>query len=490
MFNLLRAGFSFLAHKRRDIREIIVFLNSAVLKGLRQREPLVVVGDERRFQAGESCLGSAYRQLLEHYGARIYQQDTRTGEDDEPHVDDNNGAPLFADDIIVDNDVRAVAMGPVGSETRTSYAPRRCSSSRGEEWSEPGLLSPSLPSPIATIAAAFTLPRGEASRADHGGSGSSVDNIRGSSQVLLPPPSSSGGAATTDRPQFSEPLIEGAVLDTGGDYYDEPARAVGTSAAAPAAPALLALPTTPTAVNNPVRDSTRAAPSSPGPTTPPNNSTNNGAVERNNSGGGGGGDDSEGLGDIDEKRPPRNGDSPPRPILSGPAATEVIATVGGERGVGSCAVATRAKLGGAGTKRRGESGLSIGHSRHDGGEGGEAPEEEEEEGEPPPDDAAEAAAREGDEKPLGAERDGPGTALPAREAAAALGEVGAAEAALEAGDAPLAAAAAVAPEAAAEGPWSANRYRPGARRRTGTDRMGEIRTGGMFTTWPSFDKKV
>lgn len=129
-------------------------------------------------------------------------------------------------------------------------------------------------------------------------------------------------------------------------------------------------------------------------------------------------------------------------------------------------------------------------SSDDAAEAGEAPEEEEEEGEPPPDDAAEAAAREGDEKPLGAERDGPGTALPAREAAAALGEVGAAEAALEAGDAPLAAAAAVAPEAAAEGPWSANRYRPGARRRTGTDRMGEIRTGGMFTTWPSFDKKV
>ena len=60
-----------------------------------------------RFQRGETCLGPAYRQLLKHYGARIYSQDARTRED-ETRVDANNRA-LFTDNNVVDDGIRAEA---------------------------------------------------------------------------------------------------------------------------------------------------------------------------------------------------------------------------------------------------------------------------------------------------------------------------------------------------------------------------------------------
>lgn len=79
-----------------------------------------------------------------------------------------------------------------------------------------------------------------------------------------------------------------------------------------------------------------------------------------------------------QQRQEKEEDSPPRPVLAGPAATEVSAVLGGEHGLGSCAVApTGRKTTSAGGKARvatrdggGRGSGSHGGSRLGGGGGG------------------------------------------------------------------------------------------------------------------------
>lgn len=218
----------------------------------------------------------------------------------------------------------------VGSEKSSMPpSPRRGSSIRGgEECSEPELPAPSLPSPIATITTTIPAPQREESRdnrrsgsspddtRDNGGSGISVGgDIRGSSQ-LVPPSLTTCGVTTDDRSQFDTVVEEHGVFVTGGDCCDKPFRTPYSPGRAPA--------------KNRLKDDVTARSNSDGDVSEEQSETNE---------------------NPSENPPSRNSDSPPRPILAGPATTEVMATIGGDRGEGSCAIATRTKLGDTGGLR-------------------------------------------------------------------------------------------------------------------------------------------
>ncbi|CAM9098373.1 unnamed protein product [Ectocarpus sp. 4 AP-2014] len=382
-----------LVGRMRDVDENVVDAAAGALGKMYSAGPTT-------FREGEACLDAAHKQILQHYSARIQRQSSTTTRTRDTTADDETeGLPgkkrfvAAVDSRCLPGDTPELAASAVGTALTAATV---ISPARTNRACSSFFFPPPSESEEAGINLAQSSPATSTSSSSSSSSSSNSSNSTSASSNSISSSSGSDEDEEEDedddddddddddvetgdndteegeelqRPKF-EPIVDGVTVASwanrdrespGGTSTNGAAKAIGLESAAPPA-------STSTARRSNKKSSTtlgssgsssRLVPSSNGNV---NTSINTGEgteksilknsisvdsldIDDSSSRSSGKTAQLHDYHDQYERKHPGLVSSPTRPVLAGPAATEVSVTLGGEEEFGSCAAAAEPKLG-------------------------------------------------------------------------------------------------------------------------------------------------